>query len=266
MRAAIVIFCMTMILIAPALAESYSFTAPSDEAIWSMSMVAQSGAFGTFTETLSDGSTVSGSFSYAGFPPTATVGIGGDSANTLYVTGIAGAPLYMKIWNGDNTTDGRVIRMGYGQINGIWNNVVAANIPRSPTTSFSATYTGSVSFTPDTISYDKAQEQLAENTDLLRSLKAWADWLLTILPDAKNFVEDLLYWIRFFFVDNLLMIVALFLAVPMAFAAKNSKGNPERFLRQYFKTLKGFFVFIMSVWTTLLSSINMILQWFKQWI
>lgn len=80
---------------------------------------------------------------------------------------------------------------------------------------------------------------------------------------AYNFTVDLVYWLKYFFVDNLVMIVALFLAVPMAFAAKNSRGNPERFMRQYFKTLKGFFEFILFLWRMLLETIGTIRGWFR---
>jgi hypothetical protein len=49
----------------------------------------------------------------------------------------------------------------------------------------------------------------------------------------------------------------------MAFAAKNSRGNPEKFLRQYFKTLKGFFGFIVWLWTALIRTAAYIRGMFK---
>jgi hypothetical protein len=84
-----------------------------------------------------------------------------------------------------------------------------------------------------------------------------------ILLDAINFISDLIYWLRFFFIDNIALILALFLSVPMAFAAKNSRGNPERFMRQYFKTLRGFFEFIFQVWRLLTETIGTVIGWFR---
>ena len=87
--------------------------------------------------------------------------------------------------------------------------------------------------------------------------------IYSTITSAISFLIDLGYWLKFFFIDNLTMILALFLAVPMAFAAKNSRGNPEKFMRQYFKTLRGFFEFIFQVWRLLLESIGTVRGWFR---
>ena len=80
------------------------------------------------------------------------------------------------------------------------------------------------------------------------------------------FFGELFYWLKFFFIDNIALILALFFAVPMAFAAKNSRGNTERFFRQYFKTLRGFFEFILMIWRMLFESIGTVIGWFKSWL
>jgi hypothetical protein len=168
----------------------------------------------------------------------------------------------MSLWHGDTVNDTRQIKLGYGQFAvgpvNAWVDVVTADTARSAITSFTLSADKTV-----TTSYEyKAAEDAAgalagyKNDSIIEF--AWS-----VFWDALSFMGELFYWIKFFFIDNISLILALFFAVPMAFAARNSRGNPERFLRQYFKTLRGFFEFVFHVWRLLTETIGTVIGWFK---
>jgi hypothetical protein len=100
------------------------------------------------------------------------------------------------------------------------------------------------------------------------SKTAWeaaGDWLnfgLQILTFVYDFVLSLFYWTKFFFVDNLVMTIALYLTLTMAFAARASRGNIAKFLRTWFKDQVGLVRFIFEMWRMLIETIGTIRKWF----
>lgn len=251
------------LLVCPALAQTQTINAVSGQAIWAVYLEIPPGTTGTFTAVQTNGDYVGGTFAYTGsYPMTMRATIGSDLAETTYYVPSLSGKVYFGIWNGDNSTTGRILKAGYGQSNGIWNEVIQTEIERYPITSFTMSANNQVKVNPEYAAISDAESKLAAESTVVSTLAYWLDWLMGVLPDAMTFVSDLTYWIRFFFVDNLAMIVALFLAVPMAFAAKNARGNPEKFLRQYFRTLSGFFGFMIKVWQALIGSIGAIVKWF----
>ena len=260
MKRALILFVCVALLIAPALAQVETTTAPTGQVIWAVDMDVPIGTTGTFTATLQDGTTVDGTFSYTPTPITylpisTSVDLEGDtSTGTFYVP----ANLKMSLWHADTVNDTRQMKLGYGQYAGIWNDVVMVDAPRSAITSFTIAADDTVTTTYEYRAAEDAAKDLAgyKNQSII-------DFAWSVFWDSFSFLEDLVYWIRFFFIDNIALILALFFAVPMAFAARNSRCNPERFLRQYFKTLRGFFEFIFSLWRLLTETIGTVIGWFK---
>jgi hypothetical protein len=101
------------------------------------------------------------------------------------------------------------------------------------------------------------------------SKTAWeaaGDWLnfgLQILTFVYDMVLSLFYWTKFFFVDNLVMTIALYLTLTMAFAARASRGNIAKFLRIWFKDQVGLMRFIFELWRMLIETIGSVRGWFR---
>jgi hypothetical protein len=260
MRKYLILILICAMLIVPAFAQKETTTAPESKVIWSVDMELNPDTTGSFTATLEDGTAVTGDFSYipAGItyvPLTATVDLDGDTSTMPFYTPL---PLKMSLWHGDTSNDTRQIKLGYGQYDGLWNNVVVSDVPRSPIKTFTITADKTVVVNYEYRDAEEAAKQLSGNKN-----QSILDFAWTTFWDVYAFLGELWYWLTFFFIDNLALILALFFAVPMAFAAKNSRGNVERFYRQYFKTLRGLFEFILMIWRMLLEGIGTVIGWFR---
>jgi len=272
-RKLIICAILITIITVPVFAQSVTVSPPSGQAIESLTIGSNEGTSGTITFYCNDGSTIQGTWSYLTTFSVLDhstirafhISMGSDSTSTTFITP---GKLFIKFYQTKALLNGSqgIIRAGYGQVENLYYNDLETNSLLSPVIKVTFTADQDVGYTPEYWSLSDAEGNVAVPTDILRTLNEWKDYIFGFLPSARAFIDELFYWLKFFFIDNLEMIVALFLAVPMAFAAKNSRGNPEKFLRQYFKTLKGFFEFTLHIWTILLSSINTVLQWFKQWV
>jgi hypothetical protein len=80
---------------------------------------------------------------------------------------------------------------------------------------------------------------------------------------ALEFGASLFYWLRFFFIDNLMLIIGLYLSVSMALAARASRGHIGKFFRVFLNDQRKLFEFILSLWRMLLESIGTIRGWFR---
>lgn len=263
MRRLLTFFILVSLLVVPAFAQTVTYTCPADMALYTLTMYGNSPTYTTFELYRQDGTTTSGSWSYQpytvlGFPVATQVELSmdGETDDEVFVTP---GQIRVSMYPSRNLTELAETRwiMGAGQ--GAFNN---ANVEKYGVTSpiigfmFAADSEVTYKYTEDkrdTVAGNLGGQNVGQIMDIIYST----------LAAAITFLIDLGYWLKFFFVDNLTMILALFLAVPMAFAAKNSRGNPEKFLRQYFKTLRGFFEFIFQVWRLLLESIGTVRGWFR---
>jgi type IV secretory pathway VirB2 component (pilin) len=267
MRANVLVLLFLCLVIAPVLAFDQTYIAPSGQALYTVNIYSNGGTTGQILLTQQNGDVTHGSWSYSNIvwaiPPyqTATVTIGANSSSTTYITEGQLVTDFSPI-NGALNNNGPVIQAGIGQNKIIANEIVTTPIKPYPVTSFEITTDQDVVIDVKWIAISDATKTLQpENANWIKTIM---DLAYNVFWDAIDFITSLVYWIRFFLTGaNLLMAVALFLAVPMAFAAKNSKGNPERFLRQYFKTVKGFFTFIIAVWAVLLHTIGTVRGWFR---
>lgn len=260
MRRLLIFLFLVLLIAAPAFAQIETTAAPSGKVIWAVDMELNPGTTGSFTATLEDGTAITGDFSYTTapityIPITADVDLDGDTSTMAFYTPL---PLQMSLWHADTSNDTRQIKLGYGQYGGLWNDVVASDVSRSPITSFTINADNDVTVNYEYNDAEEAAKQLSGNKN-----QSILDFAWSVFWDTYNFLGELWYWLSFFFIDNLTMVLALFFAVPMAFAAKNARGNPERFFRQYFKTLKGFFEFILMIWRMLLEGVGTVIGWFR---
>jgi hypothetical protein len=229
------VFLIIALCIFPCMAATYSGTAPSGQAIWALDITAQYGSTGTILLNLENGNTVSGSWVYSGIlPPTLTTSLGGDSSSYAYVTPL---PVHLNIWNGDNVTYARELKMGYGQFAGGWNDVLTTSIAASPVLSYTITSDKAVTVSPEYTDYSTAV------TNLNYKPEDWIGKIKEYLPLIWLVFESLLYWLKFLFVDNLVLTVSLYMAGTMAYAANTSKDIFKVF-STWFRQQRALFEFM----------------------
>jgi hypothetical protein len=258
-------FCL--VLVFPVVATDVSFTAPSGKAISTIDVSAPVGSTGYVYVIQEDGNTTLCSWSYM-----SKVNLFGGTG-AMAITNIAGMTTDMSSYTyqtsgnlqleaqqrGETPISAPAILFKSGQIAPAWNEQISSDTSHSPVLSYRVTSDQDVDVSHTLMDYDKA----VTDVSALSKVNDTVNYLLSLVGSFIDFIFSFVYWIKYFFVDNLFMIVTLFLAVPMAFAAKNSKGNPERFLRQYFGTLKGFFGFVVWLWTVLIRTVAYIRGMFK---
>ncbi len=85
--------------------------------------------------------------------------------------------------------------------------------------------------------------------------REWIDLAIGMGVFVYDFVVSLFYWLKFFFVDNLVLTVALYLTVSMAYAA-NSARDIFDFYKRFFRFQRTFFEFILGLWNILVAIIS----------
>jgi hypothetical protein len=267
MKYLIFALCIMMLAI-PASAQTISYSCPQGMAVYTLNMVGNSPTTATFELYRQDGTITSGSWSYQPYSVLGysianivTITLEGDSKNLVFVTP---GQIHISMQPGRNLTEIAETRwiMGAGQSGSVNNIAVEQDGISSPIIGFKIVSDNDITYTETEDTIDTITKNL-QSDSMLSTLAKIKEFIESTFWIAYDFVTSLLYWLKYFFVDNLTMIVALFLAVPMAFAAKNSRGNPEKFFRQYFRTLRGFFEFILMLWGKLIESIGTIRGWFR---
>ena len=248
----LLLLCCMLALIPLASAQTETFTAPSDQAVWAVYITSPVGTTGTITLTQANGDTVSGSWSYvAGLPAsefTASVGSSGDRSFQYIV------PLntIFGIWNGENTTYDREIKFGIGQTRGIWNAVGSTTIDRAVITGYTITADQQITIDRELISRSSAAAALAETNDgnLVTLLENYGPLVVSIFT-------SLIYWLKFLFVDNLIVTVLLYMTGTLAYAA-NSSRNIFQVYKTWFKQQKALFEFASQGFNTVFQIITQV--------
>lgn len=79
----------------------------------------------------------------------------------------------------------------------------------------------------------------------------WVQFALSIAGALLGFVVAIFVWIKFLFIDNLLLVVALYLAVSMAYSAASSR-NIFQFYKKFFRFQRSMFDFMVQMWNYLI--------------
>ena len=99
------------------------------------------------------------------------------------------------------------------------------------------------------ISYGSKQEVAKSvSKDILQVINEWVDLAMQMAETIAGVITSGFRWLKFFFIDNLGMTVSLYIAGSLAIAARTSRGNPIRVLKQFFKDQKALFTFIIEMW------------------
>lgn len=74
--------------------------------------------------------------------------------------------------------------------------------------------------------------------------------ILAFLVGDPIFSGGVYWWIKFFFIDNLILVIVMYFAVTMAYSAITSRGNVFRFYKSFFGYQRALYQFIISLWET----------------
>ena len=102
---------------------------------------------------------------------------------------------------------------------------------------------------------DREEIQAGISRTVLDVANEWITLAISISATILGLAQITFYWLKFIFVDNILITVALYFSVSMAYSAISSR-NIFQFYRRFFKDQKAFFEFILGLWQTLINIIS----------
>jgi hypothetical protein len=251
MKHLFIILLLALACIPAASAYGYSYNAPSGYCVWTINFDIPDDSTGIIVMTQANGQTVTATWERGGLPMShvsSTIGSDSGSFDLFPVV-----PLYGSIWNGENTTKARQLKMGTGLVQGGWSRVIQTTIDPAVITSYQISSTKPITATQDlmvTTSAVKALGSTDSDTDLVALLKA-------LIPMAVTGFMSLLWWLKFLFIDNLILVVALYLTGSMAYSILTSRSI-FKFYERWFKQQKALFEFISNGFNTTLQIITQI--------
>lgn len=247
----LLLMCCMLALVPLASAQTETFTAPNDQAIWAVYITSPVGTSGTITFTQANGDTVSGSWSYTGLvPSTFTAELGSSGSKSFsYVVPLNAV---FGIWNGENTTYDRQLKFGFGQARGVWNGVGSTTIDRAVITGYTISADQQVTIQRELIPRSSAVAALSETDDgnLVTLLENYAPLVVSIFT-------SLFYWLKFLFVDNLIVTVLLYMTGTLAYAV-NSSRNIFQVYKTWFKQQRALFEFAAQGFNTVFQIITQV--------
>lgn len=267
---AVCLFVIMSALVSTASAYDSSFTAPEGQAIFYIDVSAPMGSTGTISFTQETGEITSGSWSYqeiseiVGTGGEVTVSISGNSSTYSYYPFPPGnINIKMQITRQYSAYTDNVLRLSAAKsslqdANAI---VISNSIRPSPVMSYRVISDSDVSVTENLIEYNTAVQAAAPTLNQNEN-NSWITYILSLVTMFVGFVIELVFWLKFFFIDNLLLIVALYIGMTGAMAFGKTK-DVFKALKQFFNYQKKLFEFIISMWNVLIQVASYIRGLFK---
>lgn len=222
---ALFVLITLMLCAIPVQAQTVQYTAAADEAIWGIDITAPVGSTGLIILYMEDGSQVSGQWSYMGYLPTVMhAEIGSASSDYNYNIPLP-VPIEMSVWNGDNSSSEREIKMSYGQTRIALTKVISTSTSRSPTVGYRVTSGSNVVVNDEIVSREEANAKLDYDSD--RSPIA----LLLKEATTAYTIFDWVMWILGFVIQNIRLIVVGYFLASMAYFLNKSRNIFDAFGR-----------------------------------
>lgn len=102
---------------------------------------------------------------------------------------------------------------------------------------------------------DRSQIQTGISKTATETLNEWVQFAIGMAASVLGFVTMLLGLIKFFFIDNLLLIIALWISVTMAVSATQSR-DIFQFYHKFFRYQRTLLDFIVQLWNYLIQIIS----------
>jgi hypothetical protein len=83
----------------------------------------------------------------------------------------------------------------------------------------------------------------------------WINFAISIAGMLLSLVLGMFAWLKFLFVDNLILIIALYISVSMAYSAMTS-SNIFQFYKKFFRFQRSMFQFMVELWNYLIQIIS----------
>ena len=182
-----------------------------------------------------------------------TVVLGGDSMTYTYIDSqpfydfnLAG---YARDTNDSSRNGFLIYSLNYGSLD---NNLAAFYQVSNPSlnTIYKITATGTKNFDMYITDANPADVAGGVSKGILDVIADWVNFAISIAFLVYYVATELLYWLKFFFYDNIGLTVALYLSISMAYAASTSK-DIFTFFKKFFNDQRKMFEFILSMWRTL---------------
>lgn len=252
--------------------DSYSFSASgTDRAISLVRFEIPKGTDLSFTIN-HGGTSTSGYARYTGTLGwgTTEIGIGSDSDSRDFVDiGTDDWGLFQKVdvvgYANQRDDNGTILDQGYCIYDGSANigGGVAAHLgyiaykavtPIQPIDSISFTSNQPVKITVRT-GERKDIENVISNNAIDLGIQ-WLNYALSISAMLLGFVIALFSWLKFLFVDNLILVIALYISVSMAYSAMTCNGNVFKFYKSFFRFQRTMIGFMLELWNYLIQIIS----------
>jgi hypothetical protein len=101
----------------------------------------------------------------------------------------------------------------------------------------------------------RGEVSTAISKSFIDTLNEWVNFALQIGATIYELVYQIFYWLKFFFWDNLLMTIAIYIALTGAIAMNQSK-DVFAAIGKFFKYQKTLFEFIIGMWQKLIELIG----------
>ncbi len=196
----------------------------------------------------------------------ATVSLGGVTKEYTYIDtqpfydyNLAG---YAKSNNESAITGFMVYSLNYGGLD----NDLAAFYPVdhiSQNTIYKITASSNKPFDMWVTDADPADVAGGASKNILDVAWEWINYAISIASFVLGFCIGLFWFIKFFFIDNLLLVIALYISITMAYAAIVSGGNIFIFYRRFFGLQSMMIRFIAEMWNYLIQIISAFRSIFK---
>jgi len=253
---------------------NYTFDAsPEGNAIQRISIDLVSGAAINYTLWYGDGSTVDGWMEYSNtglFTQHSAVSIGTDISGYSYwglqEIGRIDIIGYARNYTSDTEfTQGFIV---YDSVFGVSERKAMAYYEVENPSDLVIYKFSMTSSKPVALGYYTNTRANVARAATVTPVEAVDDWITLAYQFAgsvKDFVISVFYTLKFFFVDNLLLIIALWISVTMAVSATQSR-NIFQFYQKFFRYQRSLMDFIFSLFRFLVEIVNTMKQIFFKWI
>ena len=257
----------------------FSYTADPDEKLVKTEFDVPINTLVNFTLYYGESSSVDGSIEYIPYlivgKSTSTLMLGGhtETENFIDAQALGYAAVrhiilqgYARNETGATITDVgfAVYDRGYGTYSNMLVYYPVANLPSNLIYGISLSSTQGITIEIQTAKTDKLSAQVsatlpenlgAQTTGILSTLGAYVGMIWGVFA-------SLFYWLKFIFIDNLILTVCLYISGTMAYCAMTSR-NIFEFYKKFFRLQRSIFEFASGAFNVLVQMITALINVFK---